>query len=836
MIHTRRLTGWVLLGLLAATRHAVAQDSALAPELSGLGTLHSPVTTTVPRAQQFFDQGLRLLYAFNHAEAQRAFREAARLDASLAMAYWGQAMTLAPNLNAPMSAEAAPLARAAIDAAIARAAASTPRERALIDALAKRFATDGVGDRAALDRAYADAMQGVARQFPDDADAQVLLADALMNTMPWDYWQKDASPKPTTRVVLSALERVMTAHPDHPGAHHYYIHAIEASDDPDRALPSADRLGALMPSAGHMVHMPAHIYLRVGRYADASEANVRAIAADEDYLAQCQRQGLYPLSYYPHNLHFLWAAATLEGRSAVAIDAARDVAAKVPHHHAGAVAWTVDFPVTPLLAYARFGRWREILLEPSPPATDPYATGIWHYARALANVGTGRLDRAREDLQALDRASAHEAFTTTLKDSPLPVTLAIAARIAKGELAAREGRLDEAVEHLRQGIALEDGLPYNEPPVWHHPVRQVLGGVLLDAGRHAEAEGVYREDLTRVRENGWSLFGLAESLGRQGKSTEAADVGRRFATAWARADIRLTSSRMRGEPARAATAESVASGPGAGPTRSRVRLSTGIEVEYVAQGDATGVPVILLHGLTDSLRSYDPLLPHLPASIRAFAISLRGHGDSDRPDSNYAMRDMAGDVVAFMDAMHLDTATIVGHSMGARVAMRLAVDHPGRVRRLVLLAAFAPGPANPALDELRAAVDGLTVEGLPAFARAFQEGTIARPVATTFVATMVGESLKLPPATWRSALAGFLSDDTSSGLATVRMPVLLVWGERDSFVPRRDQDLLRSAFPDARLEVYAATGHAVHWEDPARVARHLLAFLGEPRTTAHAGH
>ena len=555
MIRPRVVTGAILLVLLAAPgRPAVAQDVPFAPELSGLGSLHSPVTTAVPRAQLFFDQGLRLLYAFNHAEALRAFREAARLDPSLAMAYWGQAMAIAPNLNAPMAADQIPVARQAIDAARAHASKATPRERALIDALAARFAAEGAGDRPALDRAYADAMTTAAARFGDDPDVQVLMADALMNTMPWDYWQKDGTPKPAAQTVLSTLERVMATHPDHPGANHYYIHAIEASSTPDRALTSADRLGALMPSAGHMVHMPAHIYLRVGRYADASEANVRAIAADEDYLAQCQRQGLYPISYYPHNLHFLWAAATLEGRSAVAIAAARDVADKVPHHHAGAVAWTIDFPVTPMLARVRFGKWREILIEPSPPVSDPYATGIWHYSRAVAFVATDRPARAREELKALGLARAHEAFTTTLKDGPLPIALTIAARMAEGELAAREGRTDEAIALLEEAVALEDGLPYNEPPVWHHPVRQVLGGVLLDAGRAQRAEEVYRADLTRVRENGWSLFGLAAALRAQGKTAEADQVAQRFSRAWARADIQLTSSRIMPPRSRGASA------------------------------------------------------------------------------------------------------------------------------------------------------------------------------------------------------------------------------------------------------------------------------------------
>ena len=526
-------------------------ETPLAPELSGLGTLHVPVTTAVPRAQRFFDQGMRLLYAFNHQEALRAFREAARLDPALAMAHWGEAMVHGPNLNAPMNAEGAAAALAAIRKAQALRPHASPREQALIDALAARYAA--AGDRKALDRAYADAMRRAAERFAEDDDVQTLLADALMNASPWDYWEKSGAPKPDTAIAIAALERVIARTPDHPGALHYHIHVLEASQQPERAEASADRLGALMPAAGHMVHMPAHIYLRVGRYKDAAEANERAIAADEDYLAQCQAQGLYPVSYYPHNLHFLWAAATLEGRRDAAIAAARQVAAKVPHHHAGAVAWTADFPVTPLLAYVRFGAWQDILTEPAPPANQPYAMGIWRYARAVAFVARNDLDRAEAELEQLNRIRAHDAFRTTLKDLPLLTNLEIASRMAQGELAMRRGDHAGAVRLLEEAVALEDAMPYNEPPVWHHPARQVLGALLLEANRPADAERIYREDLARVRENGWSLFGLARSLDLQGRAAEAEEARRRFARAWTRADITLASSRIMTAPPASAT-------------------------------------------------------------------------------------------------------------------------------------------------------------------------------------------------------------------------------------------------------------------------------------------
>ena len=535
----------LLLVAAAGTRiHGQAAGAPIAPELSGLGNLHVPITTAVPRAQRFFDQGVRLVYAFNHAEALRAFREAARLDPAAAMPHWGEALALGPNLNAPMTAESGKRAYEAVRRAVDLARNASPRERALVEALAARYAADGAGDRAALDKAYAAGMRAAAAQHPDDPDVQTLYADALMNTMPWDYWQKDGSAKPDTAIVLATLERTIARHPAHPGAHHYYIHALEASDDPDRAEKSADVLGSLMPGAGHIVHMPAHIYIRVGRYADAIVANQRAVLADEDYLAQCQQQGLYAVSYYPHNLHFLWAAATLEGRGAMAIDAARTIAAKVPHHHAGKLAWTADFPVTPMLAYVRFGRWQEILTEPKPPADQPYAIGIWHYARALAFVARNRRDRAAAELEGVNAAMKHEAFTSTLKDLPLLTNLKIAARVAEGEIAARDGRIADAIRLVEEAVAIEDAIPYNEPPVWHQPPRQVLGALLLEAGRAADAETIYRQDLKRFRENGWSLFGLAQSLLAQGKKTDAAEARRRFDRAWKHADVRLTASRI----------------------------------------------------------------------------------------------------------------------------------------------------------------------------------------------------------------------------------------------------------------------------------------------------
>jgi len=708
----------------------------------------------------------------------------------------------------------------AIEAARAASRRVSPRERALIDALAARYAPEGGGDRPALDRAYATAMQKVAAQHPEDPDIQTLYADAAMNTMPWDYWQKDGSAKPDTARILDILEQTIARYPDHAGALHYHIHLVEASNDPDRAERSADRLGPLMPAAGHMVHMPAHIYIRVGRYADAADANARAILADEDYLAQCQAQGLYPVSYYPHNLHFLWAAATFEGRGAVAVDAARKVAEKVPHHHAGALAWTADFPVTPMLAYARFGRWQEMLTEPKPPAQEPYATGIWHYGRGLGFVARGQLERAGAELAAVQATMKHEAFATTLKDLPLLTNLQIASRMLEGELKLREGDADAAIATLREAVTIEDGLPYAEPPIWHHPPRQVLGAMLLETGRPSDAEAVYRDDLKRFRENGWSLFGLRESLRAQHRSHEAAEVQRRFDRAWTRADVTLTSSRIMTD----LSGRSVIDAKADREDR-YVDLPTGVRLNYVERGDPRGTPVVLLHGYTDSRRSYDLVLPLLPSSFRVFAVTHRGHGNSSKPDADYLPSDFAADLAAFLDAMKVESAVIVGHSMGSTVAQRFAIDHPSRTRALVLEGAFLPSARNEVVREFFQTVRVLTDPVDPKFAREFQQSTLSRPVPAAFFETVVSESLKVPARVWKAALEPYTTVDFSDRLAEVKVPTLLVWGDRDAFTLLAEQEALNSAIAGSRLMTYNGTGHCPHWEEPERFAADLMAFV-----------
>jgi tetratricopeptide (TPR) repeat protein len=525
---------------------AAAPTAAAPPLFDNLGHYHRVITTSSPGAQAYFDQGLRLVYGFNHYEAQAAFREATRLDPACAMCAWGIALTYGSNYNSPSDAEREQGALTAVNQARALAAVGgTERERALIAALATRHAAAAGADRTALDRAYADAMREVSRRFPDDLDAATLLADALMNLRPWGLWTPAGAPQPGTEEIVAVLERALAADPMHPGANHLYIHAVEASSDPRRAEAAADRLRTLMPGAGHMVHMPSHIYYRIGRYADAAEVNVQAVAADRAYFTRSRPSPIYRMMYYPHNLDFVWHAAALEGRGAECLRAAREFAAAAP---AEAVLEMPDMetaPAAPYFALVRFGRWAEMLAQPEPPARMLYATGAWRYARGLALLGTGRRDEAARELAQLravrQRVPPERTIAAFFKMSDM---LGLASEVLAGEIAARGGDGQTAVKHLAEAARLQDTHWFTEPPPWYFPVRQSLGAVLLQAGRPAEAEAVYREDLRRNPENGWSLFGLAQSLRAQGKSDDGTAVDARFRRAWARADVTLTASRF----------------------------------------------------------------------------------------------------------------------------------------------------------------------------------------------------------------------------------------------------------------------------------------------------
>ncbi len=527
-------------------QHATAAPAAneRPPLFTDLGTHRRTITTAMPETQAYFDQGLRLHYGFNHLEAQRAFREAARLDPGCAMCYWGLALTYGSNYNSRADEEREAAARAAIANAKARSAQATDRERALIDAVVTRHARASGADPAERARAYADAMRDVARRFPDDLDAGTLFGDAMMTLRPWNLWTPDGAPQPGTEEIVRTLERVLAADPYHPGALHLYIHAVEASPTPERAAGAADRLAGLMPGAGHMVHMPSHIYFRIGRYADAASVNVQAVQADRAYFATSSPSEMYRMMYHPHNLDFVWHAAGMEGRGAETIRAAREFAATIPVEMVLGMPSMESAPAAPLFALARFGRWDEILREPAPPAALPYVTGAWRYARGLAFAATGRPDDAARELAELEAIRKNVSPKRELGAFKTQEMLLLASETLAGEIAARRGDGATAARHLTAAVQIQDGHWFMEPPPWYYPVRQSLGTALLVAGRPAEAEVVYREDLKRHRENGWSLFGLAQSLRAQGKSAEAAEVDARYRRAWARADVTLTASRM----------------------------------------------------------------------------------------------------------------------------------------------------------------------------------------------------------------------------------------------------------------------------------------------------
>jgi tetratricopeptide (TPR) repeat protein len=518
----------------------------IAPLYDNLGDHTHPITTREPSAQRYFDQGLTLTYAFNHEEAIRSFEEAARIDPNCAMCFWGKAYALGPNINAPMAPEAVAPAYEALEQARKLSSGASDAEQAYIKALTARYAPDPDADRAALDKAFAEAMRTVMDAYPDDADAATIYAEALMNLTPWNYWTKDGQPTEFAEEIVTTLEAVLTKNPEHPGANHYYIHAVEASQDPGRALPSANRLETLVPGAGHLVHMPAHIYWRVGQYQDAVEANQHAIHSDESYLPDRPAPGWYPIAYYPHNIHFLFAAASMSGQSELAISAARKLVDEVPESAYNDMPPIEDFLPMPIMALTRFGKWDEVLAEPKPDEQFQYSTGVWHYARGLALVRTGKLAEAEAELRQLDALAQKQE----LKDlvlfsfSPAATNLTLAAHTLRGELAGARGDHATQIAELTKAVEIQDGFAYIEPPVWYYPVRQSLGAALLDADKPAEAEAVYRADLKEHPNNGWSLFGLSRSLEAQNKHAEAQEAQEAFRAAWEHADVELSASQF----------------------------------------------------------------------------------------------------------------------------------------------------------------------------------------------------------------------------------------------------------------------------------------------------
>lgn len=517
---------------------AGCQVSSGAYRYEGFGNFERSITTSSSEAQEYFNQGMQLLYGFNHDEAIRSFKQAALLDPGSPMPWWGVAYANGVNINNDkMSAENSTDARSAADKAMERINDASPSEQALVRAIDARYSLPIPEDRAPLDQAYAAAMGEAFQAHPNDADIAAIYADALMNLQPWDYWEKDGQPKGRALEILSVLESALELDPSHPGANHFYIHTAEASEDPDRAVLAADRLRHLVPGSGHLVHMPSHIYIRVGRYSDAVESNRAAVAADRKYFATAPAPAMYAI-YYAHNLHFLAYAAMMSGRYEDAITAARALEAEMPKGALREYAGLVDgiMPTT-LHVLIRFGKWEQVLLEPEYEDWRFISVATRLYARSIANSALGQTAEARKEMELFFEAVANIPEEWHVLDNQIGEVMPIATAMIEGELLYREGRFDEAFAALRLGIEAEDALVYREPPAWMLPVRHALGALLMGANRFEEAEAVYREDLKHLRNNGWALLGLQKSLLAQGRADEAKALEAKLEAAWLDADV-----------------------------------------------------------------------------------------------------------------------------------------------------------------------------------------------------------------------------------------------------------------------------------------------------------
>lgn len=552
------ITLWTvaILALVGSTQIQAQSDSGkkhfpdqIAPLLKGMGEHGFDISSQDEWARTYFNQAMGLTYGFNHLEAGRSFDQVITLDPNSAIAYWGKALVLGRNINAGMEASSVMPAYNAIQKAVSLKNYASELEKDLIDALATRYSTDeSLSDRNELDVEYAIAMKTVADKYPGDPNVLTLYASSLMNLHPWDFWNGDGSPKSWTPEILNVLETGLAAHPEHAGLIHYYIHAVEASKNPGRAMASADVLADLVPGSGHIVHMPSHIYIRTGRYHEGVLINERAMKVDDSYITQCRQQGIYPLAYVPHNRHFLWSMATLEGNSSKAIKAAEHMANHIDEQlmRSQELSTLQHYWVTPIYAYVRFGKWDKILSVDKPDSDLLYPLGVWHYARGIAYTASGKFDQAELELNQLRELASDEELRniTVWEINDAYHVLQIAAYALEGELRGKQGRTGDAVKALQSAVNLEEELNYNEPSDWHYPIRQSLGAVLLEAGYAKEAEAVYKADLEIFPENGWSLFGLHKSLDAQGKSNEALMVKERFDKAWKWADIKLKASRV----------------------------------------------------------------------------------------------------------------------------------------------------------------------------------------------------------------------------------------------------------------------------------------------------
>jgi tetratricopeptide (TPR) repeat protein len=537
------LSALVLCGSISAQQHPMHSQPApqKATLMSGLGDLHHPVSTSNPEAQKFFDQGMRLIYAFNHEEAAGSFERAAELDPNMAMAYWGLAEAVGPNYNDPADPDRYKKAHEPIAQAEKFAASASPSEKAYIAAMALRFPADPAADHRLAAEHYRNAMGDVVTQFPDDLDAATLFAEAGMDLHPWGLWRKDGTPEGGTEDIIAALESVLKRDPNHMGAIHYYIHAVEASPNPERALAAANRLAALAPAAGHLVHMPGHVYIRTGDFEAAVKTNQLAAQADRDYMKSNGAGGMYGAMYYSHNLHFIAACSSMNGNYSEAHKAAEMLAAHVGPHVKD-IPPLEGFMTVPIAVEVRFQKWDQILAMPQPPAAMQTTTVFWHFARGMALAAKGKVAEAEAEhhivSEAADKTPPDQVFAMPVNNKAKDV-LNIATNVLGAKIAQAKHDSAGAVSLLRRAVAIQDTLKYDEPPDWFYPVRESLGAVLLLNGNAAEAEKIFREDLDRNPRNPRSLFGLAEALRAQNRAYDAQFVDKQFQSNWKNPEIKL---------------------------------------------------------------------------------------------------------------------------------------------------------------------------------------------------------------------------------------------------------------------------------------------------------
>jgi pimeloyl-ACP methyl ester carboxylesterase len=782
----------------------------------GLGNVDHPVTTKSAEAQKYFNQGLAYLYGFNHAEGINSFRHAAELDPEMAMAFWGVSLALGSNYNVTADETQLVEAYENLQKAISLSAKASQADRDYITALTKRYAKDPKTDRKALAEAYKTAMGELVKKYPDDLDAATLYAESMMNLRPWQLWTLDGKPAEGTLDILAVLEGVMKRNPRHTGANHYYIHAIEASPNPERGLAAANRLMGLAPNAGHLVHMPSHIYLRTGDHDVAVKSNDLAIVADRRYLDKSGAQGVYPLMYYNHNIHMLAASHAGAGNFAGAIKAAKELEANV-RPNVKAMPMLEMFMPYHLVTLMRFQKWNDVLAYPQPEADMKVTNAFWRLARGLAFNETGKAKEAEAEMSSLNAAIRTIPADAGIGNSSAHGVMKVASELLAGEIAFAKGDRKAGIDAIRRAVAAEDLVNYNEPPDWHLPTREWLGRALMRDGQYAEAEAVFRKEIEKNPKNGRALFGLSEALAKQGKTTSAELVRKEFAAAWTNGDTQLTAEMFNVAPAKTTSSNTKSN---------RIKLRTGITMSYVELGDPEGPALVLVHGYGDSSFSFSRTAPMLDQRYRIIVPDQRGHGESDKPESGYAMKDLAADVAGLMDALGVKSATVVGHSMGSFVSMQLALDHPTKVERLVLIGT-ASTANNKVVRELQAVVNELKDPVPQEFIREFQSGASSPSLPKEFFDGVIDASSKLPANVWKKIAAGLLTTDYRPQLGKIKVPVTIFWGEKETIFSREEQEPLLNGLPHAKFIVYPNSGHAPNWEEPEKFAKDLNQILAE---------